>query len=156
MAFSLKNIRDALSNRTTYRLGMLQTRAYRRLNQQAAGALKPFELTPPEWAMLGVLDEMPEGARFSTIADEVGVEPPFVTVMAKSLISKGLAAEKQDASDSRAKLICITAAGKKLVPKIEAHVREVMRPVVAGISRSDLVTFVSVLARIAYWDRERP
>lgn len=149
MTNMIKKIRDALSLRTTYRLGMLQTRVYRKLNQQTSIALKPFDLTPPEWAMLGVLYDMTEGVRFSAIADEVGVEPPFVTVMAKKLISKGLAVDNQDPDDSRAKHICITATGKKLVPKIETEVREAMRPLVAGISRSDLLTYISVLNKLA-------
>jgi MarR family transcriptional regulator, transcriptional regulator for hemolysin len=154
MAHMLRKIRDALSNRTTYRLGMLHTRVYRLLNQQIAIALKPYSLTPPEWAMLGVLYDMPDGVRFSTIADEVGVEPPFVTVMAKKLIRKKLAVEKQDPSDSRAKLICISPTGRKQVPKIEKVVRSAMRPIVGDVSAKDLLSYISVLTHIAYADAE--
>lgn len=149
MAALLKKIQDAISNRTTYRLGMLQTRVYRMLNQETAKALVPYGLMPPEWAMLGIITDMPAGARFSTIADEVGVEPPFVTVMARTLIKKGLILEKKDPNDSRAKLLCVTPEGKRLVPVIEKHVRDAMRPVVDGIPRGDLLTYLSVLSRLS-------
>lgn len=146
----LAKIRTVLSNRTTYKLGMLQTRVYRMLNLETTKALAPYGLTPPEWAMLGVLHDMPEGVRYSTVADEVGVEPPFVTLMAKKLIKKGLAQDALDPKDSRAKLIRVTAKGKTLVPGIEKEVRSAMRPLVDGISPKDLLTYFTVLHTLAY------
>jgi DNA-binding MarR family transcriptional regulator len=142
-----KKITSAARNRATYTAGMLQTRAYKILVEETSLVLAPLGISTTEWAMLGLLLEI-GSTRPKHIAKFVGVEPPFVTVMATHLKKCGWVTEMTDAKDSRAKLLSITEKGKAFVRKTEVHVRNQMRPLVSGVSPSDLLGYLAVLESI--------
>ncbi len=134
-----------LQNLKTYQVGLLQAKAYRILNHHSAEALKNAGITNAEWAFLGMLYEKPKGIRGIDAAEELGVEAPFVTRITKKLEASGHVQSAEDKKDSRVKLLCLTNKGRKFVEKTEKGVRDAMRPMAAGLSRKDLLAYLTVL-----------
>ena len=142
-----KKLTSAVHNRTTYRVGLIQAKAYRILKQKTTALLKPYDLSTIEWAFLGLLFDN-HTVRPTTAAEELGVEAPFVTVMTSRLKKKGLIITQKDASDSRAKILVLTPLGKAFVERIEGVVRGQMRPIIEGASTTDLIGYLATLERI--------
>jgi MarR family transcriptional regulator for hemolysin len=148
MATPLKRIRELARARTTYHIGLIQTKAYRLLKQRTAKALAPEKITPAEWAFLGVLYDAPGSIRLNKVADALGVEAPFVTAMMRKLQKNQYLQLEADPDDSRAKAICLTDEGRAFVQRTEKTLRETMKPLIKGISMQDLLTFLSVTQRL--------
>jgi DNA-binding MarR family transcriptional regulator len=143
----LKKISLTARNRTTYTAGLLQARAYKILKERTSVVLAPLGISTTEWAFLGLL--MDHGSmRPKQVAEEIGVEAPFVTVMVAHLKKSGWVEEDSDMKDSRAKILSITAKGKSFVQKTEVRVRNEMRPLVQGTAIGDLLGYLSVLESI--------
>ncbi len=144
-----KKISAAARNTTTYRIGLLQAKTYRVLKQHTAKALEPLGISTIEWAFLGLLTETPSGIRAAVAAQELGVEAPFISALLKNLEKKQLIESGADKTDSRAKLLHLTKKGEAFVQSTEQHLRSAMRPLVAGISLSDLLAYITVLEAIS-------
>ena len=142
-----KKIASATQNRTTYRMGLLQTRAYRILKAETARILKSLGLSPVEWAFLGLLYDN-KSMRMKEAALQLGVEPPFVTVMIAHLSKEGLVQETRGDSDNRVKHISLSKKGEEFVPKTELLVRNEIRYLVSGVGPVDLLGYISVLEAI--------
>lgn len=142
------NIRTASRNRTTYRSGLLQARAYRMLKQHTNAHLADSGIIATHWALLGLLFEEKEGMRFSEAATELGVEAPFVTTLASDLGKKGLVMQMRDPSDSRAKRLQLTDDGRLFVERTERELRTHVRTLVPGISIDSLAGYFTVLESI--------
>lgn len=148
MANILEKIKIAVRNRTTYKAGLLLAKAYRILKVHTGSSLAPYGISTIEWAMLGLLFEHQNGLRSSHLALELGVEAPFITVLFSKLKKISLVDSRADAQDSRAKVIYITSKGKQFVPKVEKELSSEMRILIEGISKKDLVAYLSVLEGI--------
>ncbi len=145
----LKKIRMAARNRTTYRVGLLQSKAYRSLQQHTAGKLAPSGISPSDWAFLGLLyDNAENPIRPREIADELGVEAPFVTRLFEQLRKKGLVQKKPDPRDRRATLLFLTAQGREFVQRTEALLREETKGLLKDIPRGDILSYIAVLEKI--------
>ncbi len=143
-----QKIQSIAKNRTTYRVGLLQAKAYRILKQSTAELLKPHGLSTFEWAFVGLLADN-DSMRPKDAAYELGVEAPFVTQMVAGLKKKGLVQEARDKEDTRAKAISLTARGHDVVSKLEPIVRAGIRPLLGSISARDLLGYLTVLETIA-------
>jgi DNA-binding MarR family transcriptional regulator len=144
----LKKLTTAGENRTTYRVGLLQSKAYRILKQHTDKKLTPFEISSTHWAFLGLLFDAKTGMRPSVIAEELGVEAPFVTRLLNEFIKKGFVKKSADPKDSRSTLLGLTEKGRTQVAKIEKHLRAEIAPLIAGVSLSDLLSYLEVLSQI--------
>ena len=144
----IKKLQTASRARTTYRVGLLQAKAYRILKQNTHDVLKEFNISTIEWAFLGLLHDSPLGMRSSSLADELGVEAPFITQMMKSLKVTKFLDQHEDPNDSRARIIKLTKPGREFVDRTEIHLRNSMRPLVKGVSPQDLVSYLSVMESI--------
>jgi DNA-binding MarR family transcriptional regulator len=137
-----------IRNRKTYQIGLLQAKAYRILKQYTTNALQHLNISTTEWALLGFLNDQPKPVRASVIAEVLGVEPPFVTVLIKKLEKQGLVSIQPDPNDNRSKLLELSAEGTEFVGKTELYLRDKMRPLAQGTGLSDVAGYVSVLERI--------
>ena len=143
----LQKLSLGAKNRTTYRAGLLQAKAYRILKQETAKILKPFDITTFEWGFLGLLADH-EAIRPKHLAEELGVEAPFVTQILQRLKKKGLVAETRDPKDTRAKTLSLTAKGETFISKIEPVVRSGVKPLLEGAGMSELLGYLAVLETI--------
>lgn len=133
---------------TTYQMGLLQAKTYRIIRGHLAKILSAYDLSIPEWTILGQVFEQ-EGIRLAEISVILSVEAPLVTTLADQLEKKGLVARSDDPQDRRAKLITLTEKGKDLVPKIEDNANQKIKELMQGISEQDLMVYNRVLEFIA-------
>jgi DNA-binding MarR family transcriptional regulator len=133
---------------STYNTGLVQTKAYRTLQAETKRLLQPYGITTVEWAMLGVLYDNPNGLRFLPLAEVLGVEQSFVTVLTAKLKKKGLVQVVIDEHDRRHKWILLTSSAKPFVKKVEKVVRNGVRPILGDLTRKDILTYLKVLERI--------
>jgi MarR family transcriptional regulator, organic hydroperoxide resistance regulator len=130
-----------------YSTGLLQGKAYSRLHAHLTRALFPFNVSIPEWKLLGQLYEH-DKVKLSILAELLSYDPPMVTKLVKQLEKKGLAKREQDTIDERAKNIIITAEGHKLIEDAEPEIKKVMRVILKGVSPEELITYLKVLTTI--------
>lgn len=142
----LNDIRNARKNNTTYRVGLLQTKAYRKLKQRTNDTLKPYKISSIEWAYLGMLHEYKDGIRPNDIADIIGVKAPFITSLSSRFEKEGTLKHIKDTTDGRAKKILLTQRGHALVIEIEALLRTESKKWLKGVSAREIITFLKVLA----------
>lgn len=133
---------------TTFEAGLLQARAYRKLNSFLSDALSEYELSLPKWAFLGLVCEN-EAIRLRTLAGLLEVEPPFATRLARELTAAGLIELTQDPKDGRAKQVRVTSAGQERAARVEKALRANLQQYLKGIRLADLATYVKVLRHLS-------
>lgn len=146
-----KNIEDILQINPTqlnaYSSGLLQGKAYSRLHRYLTNTLLPYNVSVPEWKLLGQLFENHK-IKLNELADLLSYDPPMVTKLVKRLEKKELVKREQDPSDERAKIITITQEGSKLIKELEPKVKITMAQILKGISKEELTTYIKVLITI--------
>ncbi len=75
-------------------------------------------LTDATWRPLLHLHLLGDGIRQKDLAASVGIEGPSLVRLLDSLVAKGLIERFEDVADRRAKLLCLTPAGRSLVARI--------------------------------------
>lgn len=148
MASIIKKIDILRKSTSTFRVGLLQAKAFRILQQCTMEYLQKYKISPIYWAFLGLLNDRNDGARPSDAADELGVEAPFVTIMVKELSKRGFLIEKTHKDDNRAKIITLTLKGKEFVKTTEVYLRKEMRFFANGITPKEFINYLTVLTKI--------
>lgn len=148
MPLLFQKFQAVLKNRTTYRVGLLQTKAYRALKQSTAIALSQFNISTIDWALLGLLYDNKEGLEQSSIASELGVEKPFVTTRTKDLANKGYVEFEKSKQDTRVKFTHLTKQGIKFVDEVEKHLRSESKDMLKGVSIKDIASYLLFLEKI--------
>ena len=144
----LKSFTTIKHGLTTYRLGLLQARAYRILKKSSSDHLVAVDISTLDWALLGLLYDEPKGYRLNKVAELLGVESPFVTEMVKTLKRKGYVEQAVDAKDSRAKILKLTPKGKEFVPILDGSLKKKLRYLLSGASPKDIYGYLKVLEQI--------
>lgn len=142
-----KTLRINPQRLNAYSTGLLQGKAYSRLHTSLTQILTPFNISIPEWKLLGQLHEHGR-IRLAELAELLSYDPPMVTKLAKMLEKKELLRRLQDPLDERAKIVSITKAGNDLVKKIEPLAKKVMGIALNGVTREELLTYIKVLTVI--------
>lgn len=133
---------------TTYQAALLQTKAHRIIKQHVSHSLKDLGISSVHWTFLGLLYDSPKGARLIYLANELGVEAPFITALIQDLKDKKLIDYTQDPDDSRARIAKLNAAGKKFVYKTELYLQEKMRGMSEDIKSKEVLIYLGVLEKI--------
>jgi len=109
------------------------------------GAIREFDLVPPQWIALQALDEpKPMGE----IAKRLACDSSNVTWITDRLEDRGLVERQAAEYDRRVKLLVLTPEGRRLRDRIEARLAEPPPPI-ANLSLSDQRTLRDVLSRAA-------
>lgn len=130
-----------------YSTGLLQGKAYNSLQTILSRALGSYNVSIPEWKLLGQLHEHGK-MRLTVLAEYLSYDPPMVTKLAKNLEKKGLIERSADSTDERAKVISITSEGVKIVKRIEPEVKKLMAKLLKGITPDELRAYIKVLSLI--------
>jgi MarR family transcriptional regulator, organic hydroperoxide resistance regulator len=94
------------------------------LTTVAISSARPgFELTFPQWRVLVVLGDAPEGVRISDVATRVGVTLPATSRQLRRLERRGLLTVGRDERDRRAAIVRLTAEGQDARDAIVAYRR---------------------------------
>jgi len=133
---------------STYKTGLIQAKAYRSLKQVTSKALEPYHLSSLDWALLGLLFDSREGFKLVEIAELLGVESPFVTVLIDGLEAKGLVKRTVKAEDKRAKMITLTEKSIEMIPGIEKDLLAQTKVLLKGVGLNEVVSYIKVLSKI--------
>lgn len=142
-----KTLKIDTTKLNAYSTGLLQGKAYRSLNSALTKALVLFDISIPEWKLMGQLYDHGD-MKLAELADRLDVEAPLVTALIDKLEKKALVKRTQSRTDKRAKIITITSKGKELIEKSEPSVKLAMNDLLKGVSHEQLVTYISVLQTI--------
>ena len=132
----------------TYQTGTLESKAHRVFTTLMTESLQRYELSIPQWSVLGVLHEY-EDQRPYQIADVLGVRPPVTTALINELEVKKLIVRKVHASDNRATIIALTRQGRQLVSKAERHMQKDLQRLLGDITVPEMSVFIRVLTKLA-------
>ena len=145
----ITSIGSGIQSLTTYNFGIVQNKVFRQLKQRTTKVLSESDITTNEWAVLGFLYDNVSGIRPGDIALTIGVERPLITLLCQSLEDKQYITLTPDVTDSRAKKICLTDAGRRYVEDMEPKIRADMRIYVKGISLTQLYTYYTVMKKMS-------
>lgn len=135
-------------NQPTYSSGLLFTRAHKAVRSCIYDILGQYNLTPSHWTIISITLASPDGVRLSSVAKQMDVKAPLVTMLADELIAKWLIDRIPHHTDRRAKLLVLTPTGKKTASKIEAELNTEIMRLMNGVSKSDAAAFQRTLETI--------
>lgn len=133
---------------STYTSGLLFTRAHKAVRACIYAKLETYELTPSYWSILGITVGAPEGIRLASVAKQMDVKAPLVTMLAGDLIERGLITRVPHHTDKRAKLLVATSKGKKLAERVETELAVDIARLMHGVSAADAAAFQRTLETI--------
>ena len=84
------------------------------LVREASRLLAPLGITPAQFNALNLLHHSPDGARPSSLAQDLVVDPSSATYLIGQLIKAGWIKKHPDPIDGRAYRLQLTAAGRKI------------------------------------------
>lgn len=145
---SLTNGNGNSQSFTTYQLSLLHSKTHRIIKQATSNALKKYKLSYVDWALMGLLYEKNE-LRYGSLADELGVEPSFISVLIEGLQKKGYIREKKHHSDKRVKQIYLTKKGRDAVPQVEGYLKEKLEVLLTTLTPQDMNKYLTCMAILA-------
>ncbi len=95
-----------------------------------------IDLTFPQWRVLVILGDEPDGVRLGEIARRVGVTLPATSRLLSRLSRRGVVSFATDAADRRATRASLTPRGREVREAILAYRRDALRGVAAAIAVS--------------------
>ncbi len=89
------------------------------------------------------------GVRPGVIAERLSLEPPSLVRIIDQLIDAGLVERREDANDRRAKLLYLTADGRKCARQLEKALIPFRRKLFHNVSKDDIAACQRVLDSLA-------
>jgi MarR family transcriptional regulator, transcriptional regulator for hemolysin len=102
-------------------------------------------LTPSSWAILGIASKSLDGVRLASVAKQMNVKAPLITMLTNDMIEKDLINRVPHHFDGRAKLLTPTAKGKQLAQKIEVKLNTEIASLMEGVTKKDAEAFQRTL-----------
>ncbi|HUC20157.1 MAG TPA: MarR family transcriptional regulator [Candidatus Polarisedimenticolaceae bacterium] len=133
---------------TTYRIGIIQAQAYRRLQNHYRAALKPYQLSVPEWSLLGIVIDTGSMTP-SELAKALKSKVSHPSALIGRLEKRGLLQRDANGGDKRSTRVSLTPAGRKLIPAIETHVRTKLCGDLDDLSTTELSAYFKLLSKLA-------
>lgn len=132
----------------TYEAGLIQSQAFRAMSNFMSSYLDRYDLSLPEWKLLGHLTEVREMSP-SQIARLLSVKLPISSRLLNSLEMKKLIKRRPNKKDNRLVHVSITSRGIRLVRQIESPLRQELKKFLGDIERGDLAIYLKVLTKLA-------
>ncbi len=133
-----------------YASGLLFTQAHKAVRSAIYNILDGHDINASQWAILGATLQAPDGIRLTTVAKQMDVKAPLVTMLSTDLVQMGLIIRIHHHTDGRAKLLVVTAKGKKVALKIESEINEKIGTLLNGASDDEILAFQNVLEIILH------
>ena len=118
------------------------SRAYRSVADKVIGDYGLSQATA--WPLL-MIGRLGEGVRPGAVADSLGLEPSSLVRVLDQLVEAGLVERSEDASDRRAKILHLTASGRKCANKLETALTAFRRELFKGAAPADIEAATRVL-----------
>jgi DNA-binding MarR family transcriptional regulator len=130
------------------RLALLIHNAANLLKREFERAARPHGLTLLQWRVLGQLSRE-DGLTQTVLGARLDASPMTISDVVERLEAGGLVAREVDPSDSRAKIVRITAEARVLADAMRAVASEVYEKALDGIGEADQAAMERALTRIA-------
>ncbi|HEY4441550.1 MAG TPA: MarR family transcriptional regulator [Candidatus Elarobacter sp.] len=111
----------------------------------AQAALAELDLTMQTAHALTAISH--QGLTMRALADELSCDASNATGIVDRLETRGLIERRADPDDRRVKRVCLTAAGKRILEKVEARFLR-PPPAIAALSAADQRTLLALLERV--------
>lgn len=119
-----------------------------RLKAGLARAMRPFDITPEQFAILALLQER-NGLQQREIADLLLKDRPNITRILERMQNKKLIRRETDSKDRRAVRVHLTTHGRKLFPEVEKVALDFRTQAYRGLSEAELNQFKETLHMIS-------
>lgn len=127
-----------------YEVAILHAKAYRVLKSNVARILESFQVSITQWTILNLLSQNTK-IRTKDIAQEMGVEVPFVTHQLNLLQERKLITRVISKEDKRERSLQLTKEGEKTVEASLASVKKDLDTYFKGVSPQDMKGYLAVL-----------
>lgn len=111
--------------------------------------LAPLALTYSRWTALWKLKSLNDNVSQKTLADALEIELASLMRTLKQLEEQGLIVRHCSDKDKRVRIVSLTDQGSAVISKIEAHIMQVRRDLLAGIDEAELAQFKNIIEKIA-------
>lgn len=118
-----------------------------RLKQQLEQALRPHDVTPVQFAVLGLLWESDDLLQHE-IADQLGKDRPNISRVVKKMAQKGLIECHKATEDRRATRIYLTRQGQQLRSVLEPFAVDFRTQLNQGLSASEQRQLISLMNKL--------
>lgn len=98
--------------------------------------------------MVGIISDARDGIRPAEVARVMNVKAPLITLLTKELQNREIIQVSSNQLDARAKLLSVTPKGKKIIKAIDAELEVKLKPLLNGLSDSDITAYFKVLTAI--------
>jgi DNA-binding MarR family transcriptional regulator len=144
------SVRPTPSSRVPVDLMMLLTEASHALTTELAAELADIGITPREYCVLAKA----EGADMTQreIAARAGIDKTTMVVTVDQLERAGLAQRLADPTDRRARIVGITAEGRKVLARADAAVTGIYDDVLGTLPVDERAGMVAALQRLVEGD----
>ncbi|WP_105901704.1 transcriptional regulator SlyA [Vibrio gangliei] len=126
------------------RLGRL-TRLWRMV---ADAELSPLGLTHPRWSALWKLRQLGDCISQKCLAEGLEIELASLMRTLNQLEEQNLITRQPCPNDKRARLVCLTPQGEKILRQMEKRIFNVRKKVLSGLSEQQLQEFEFVVEKI--------
>jgi DNA-binding MarR family transcriptional regulator len=109
---------------------------------------KPYEITPPQFSVLGTLYTKADSLAIGALAQYRGLDAPTITGIVKRLELDGLVQRVHDTEDRRLVKVCLTAAGREIMPSLWQAAEKFNDILLNGFSEADEQNFLARLHQI--------
>ncbi len=128
-------------------LGFIVARTSARMRNHLAKALKPYNVTTEQWALLVRLWQQ-DGISQKELADKTQKDQPTITRILDKLEQRGLIARQSNPNDRREYLICLRPEGWEIRASLEKAALEVLHDAVRGMTEQDQDRLKKLLNRV--------
>jgi DNA-binding MarR family transcriptional regulator len=128
-------------------LGFLVNRAAWRMKDALGRELRPYDLTPEQWAVLNRLWE-DDGLSQTELAERTYKDQPNTGRILAKLQRKELVLRRPDPADRRAVQVFLTDRGRALRPRLVPLGEGVNRRASQGLSDAEVATLAELLGRV--------
>ena len=134
-----------------HEVAISQSRASRNISQMREAVIQGYDLSPPEWLILGYVVGMhnDEGIKVGDIARVLDVQATYVTGTLRRLLEKQLVQAQVLSSDRRVRCIIATKHGSAVVQAINAELGDQLDKRLRDVSDTSLKNYLEVLAVLA-------
>jgi len=125
----------------------LQMNVHRLIRGEVSACLEVFKLNINKWMVLRLVQKL-KNLTNSQIAEALGLDQPFVTVILKELSDNKLVQTIPHEEDLRKKVIKTTRKGTDLLHKVEEKLSVNLRQALHQVSEQELNTYFSILQKM--------
>jgi DNA-binding MarR family transcriptional regulator len=143
------DLSDEFPDTPARRSVVAMVRAFGTVQRQMARYFAQFDLTPPQFQMLTVINRLKEEQITQrSLARELYVSYPNITVMLVRLEEAGLVQRKPSPDDGRAKFVSLTRRGRILLQKIWKVHESQLEHVMTGLDGDERLELTYLLNKM--------